>query len=382
VIGALALVAASSAPAPALDLRKIERARVLAAAEAYLAEPAVTVTASSSPRSAGGPHDYFSEADYWWPDPASPGGPYVQRDGLSNPDNFDGHRQALRRLSLQVPALAAAFRLTGEARYATHAGRHLRAWFVDEATRMSPHLLYAQAIQGRVSGRGVGIIDTLHLVEVARAIEALGEAAGLAPAERAALGRWFADYVQWMTTHEYGIAERDARNNHATCWVLQVAAFARIAGRDDLVAESRDRFKRLLADQMAPDGSFPQETRRTKPYAYSLFNLEALTAIAQLLTTPADDLFRFTLADGRGLRRAMAFMVPFMRSRKGWPYPPDVMYDAEWPMRQTSLLFAGLALGEPSYLALWRTLPADSKVEEVIRNFFVRQPLLWVSAPE
>ena len=51
-------------------------------------------------------------------------------------------------------------------------------------------------------------------------------------------------------------------------------------------------------------------------------------------------------------------------------------------MRQTSLLFAGLALGEPSYLELWRTLPADSKVEEVIRNFFVRQPLLWVSAPE
>ena len=383
MIGALALVAASSATAaPVLDLRKIERARVLAAAEAYLTELPVTVTATSSARSAGGPHDYFSEADYWWPDPQSPGGPYVQRDGLSNPDNFDGHRQALRRLSLQVPALAAAFRLTGEARYATHAGRHLRAWFVEEATRMSPHLRYAQAIQGRVTGRGVGIIDTLHLVEVARAIEALGDASGLAPAERAALGRWFADYVQWMTTHEYGIAERDARNNHATCWVLQVAAFARIAGRDDLVAECRERFKRLVADQMAPDGSFPQETRRTKPYGYSLFNLEALTAIAQLLTTPADDLFRFTLADGRGLRRGMAFMVPFMRSRKGWPYPPDVMYDAEWPMRQSSLLFAGLALGEPSYLELWRALPADSKVEEVIRNFFVRQPLLWVSAPE
>ena len=72
------------------------------------------MTASSSPRSAGGAHDYFSEADYWWPDPRTPGGPYVQRDGESNPENFDGHRQALRRLSLQVPALAAAFRLTGE----------------------------------------------------------------------------------------------------------------------------------------------------------------------------------------------------------------------------------------------------------------------------
>ena len=355
---------------------------MLAAAQAYLAEPPVTVTASSSPRSAGGAHDYFSEADYWWPDPQNPGGPYVQRDGLSNPDNFDGHRQALRRLSLQVPALAAAFRLTGEPRYAIHAGRQLRAWFVEEATRMSPHLRYAQAIQGRVTGRGVGIIDTLHLVEVARAIEALGAASGLTPAENAALRRWFADYVEWMTTHEYGIAERDARNNHASCWVLQVAAFARTAGRDDLVAESRERFKRLVADQMAADGSFPQETRRTKPFGYSLFNLEALAAIAQLLTTPADDLFRFTLADGRGLRRGMEYMAPFMRSRKGWPYPPDVMYDAEWPMRQSSLLFAGLALGEPGYLELWKTLPADSKVEEVIRNFFVRQPLLWVSTPE
>ena len=141
VIVALALLASSAAAAPpALDLRAIERPRVLAAAKACLAEPPVTVTASSSPRSAGGAHDYFSEADYWWPDPQSPGGPYVQRDGLSNPDNFDGHRQALRRLSLQVPALAAAFRLTGDARYAAHAGRHLRAWFVDEATRMSPHL--------------------------------------------------------------------------------------------------------------------------------------------------------------------------------------------------------------------------------------------------
>ena len=35
------------------------------------------------------------------------------------------------RLSRIVPALAAAWVLTGEARYAEHAARHLRAWFVD-----------------------------------------------------------------------------------------------------------------------------------------------------------------------------------------------------------------------------------------------------------
>jgi hypothetical protein len=53
------------------------------------------------------------------------------------------------------------------------------------------------------------------------------------------------------------------------------------------------------------------------------------------------------------------------------------MYDASWPMRQASLLFAGIALRRPDYIDLWSTLPADSDVEEVIRNFFIRQPLLW-----
>src|SRR5207249_4943451 len=119
-----------------------EQGELQGAAGAVLEHAPLTVTAATSPRSAGGPHDYFSEADYWWPDPADPSGPFIQRDGMSNPDNFDDHRQAMRRLSMDVPALVAAWKLTGEARYAEQAVRHLRAWFVDEATRMSPDLRY------------------------------------------------------------------------------------------------------------------------------------------------------------------------------------------------------------------------------------------------
>jgi hypothetical protein len=73
----------------------------------------------------------------------------------------------------------------------------------------------------------------------------------------------------------------------------------------------------------------------------------------------------------------MEYMVPFIRNKKSWPKPPDVMYDSEWPMRHPSLLFAGRALNKPEYVALWSTLPADSTVDEVIRNFFIRQPVLW-----
>ena len=31
--------------------------------------------------------------------------------------------------------------------------------------------------------------------------------------------------------------------------------------------------------------------------------------------------------DGRGLRQALAYLVPFIRDKKTWPKPPDVMYD-------------------------------------------------------
>jgi hypothetical protein len=120
--------------------------------------------------------------------------------------------------------------------------------------------------------------------------------------------------------------------------------------------------------------------RRTKPYGYSLFNLEAFSAIAQILSTQTENLWTFQTDDGWGLAVAMKYMVPYIRDKKTFPKPPDVMYDKEWPMRQSSLLFAGLALGKREYIDLWRQLPADSAVDEVIRNFFIRQPLLWVQS--
>jgi hypothetical protein len=159
-----------------------------------------------------------------------------------------------------------------------------------------------------------------------------------------------------------------------------VAAFAHLTGDSKTLAYANNRFKTvLLPNQEAADGSFPQEMRRTKPYGYSLFNLEAFSTIAQILSTKTDNLWTFELPDGRGLRRAVAFMAPFIRDKNKWPLKPDVMYYDEWPMRQSSLLFAGLAYKDAAYIDLWKTLPADSKVDEVIRNFFIRQPVLWMN---
>jgi len=364
-----------------IDLPSIERARVLKAADAMLQEQPVTVTASHSPRSAGGAHDFFSEGDYWWPDPANPGGPYIQRDGMTNPDNFVDHRRAMIRFSEHTATLTSAWLLTKEEGYAAKAMAHLRAWFVDEATKMSPHLLYAQAIKGRFTGRGTGIIDTIHLVEVARSAAVLAGSKAARADDIATIKAWFTAYLQWLTTHAYGVTERDAKNNHGTCWVMQVAAFAQLTGDQSLLQDCRRRYREiLLPDQMAPDGSFPLEMKRTKPYGYSLFNLDAFATICQILSTPKEDLWDFTMPDGRSMKTAMAFLFPYLADKSKWTLPKDVMYFDEWPVRQPSLLFAGLAYKRQAYLDLWTRLNPAPTSEEVIRNLPVRHPLLWMGS--
>jgi Alginate lyase len=361
-----------------IDLIATDRERILRAARTYLAQPPVTITEARSPRSAGGPHDYCSEGDYWWPDPTNRNGPYVRRDGFTNPDNFTAHRQALIRLSLHVPALVSAWLITKEALFAEHAVRHLRAWFINRSTKMNPHLRYAQAIHGRVHGRGIGIVDTIHLVEVVRAASLLARAGIIPASQLVMLHRWFDDYLTWLRMDRYGLDERDEKNNHGTCWVLQVAELARFVGNTAVLDACRDRFKRVLVPvQIATDGSLPLELARTKPYAYSLFNLDLMATICQTLSTNEDDLWTFATHDGRGMSLAMAFMVPFIKDKSTWMRAPDVMYFTHWPVRHPSLLFAGLALNRPDYIDLWRRLDPDPAVDEIIRNYPIRQPVLW-----
>ena len=246
---------------------------------------------------------------------------------------------------------------------------------------MNPNLEYAQAIFGVNQGRGIGIIDTVHLVEPVRAASLLLTSDIFTLIENVNLQRWFIDYLKWLTTSKNGQEERDAKNNHGSCWVLQVAEFSRFTGNKALQSYCRDSFRtKLITDQVAVNGSLPLELARTKPYSYSLFNLDILVAIAQVLSVSgtSDDLFAFTTPDGRGLRKAVAYMAPFIADKKLWPYPFDVEHFDDLPVRQPSLLFAGLAYNEPGYLALWKSLNPEPTAGEVIRNYPIRQPVLWV----
>ena len=355
-----------------------DRQRILTAADRYLSQKPLTITAFPAKRSAGGLHDFFSQADYFWPNPKDPDGPYINRDGQSNPDNLDDHRRVMVALSIQMPALTAAWLLTGRSSYGKLAADHLRAWFVTPETRMNPNLRYAQAVIGVSTGRSYGIIDTLHLVEVARAASLLHTQV-LSAEDAAAVKAWFREYLAWLNTSSPGKAERDALNNHAICWALQAAEFARLV---DDEASRQEIYRRyceiMLPNQMAPDGSFPRELTRTKPYSYSIFNFDGMAALCQSLKGLTPDPLSFQLADGRGLKKAAQFLYPYLKDKSAWKWAHDVEHFDALPVRSPGLLFAGVAFHNSQYVDLWKSLNPDPSDKEIIRNYPIRQPLLWV----
>jgi hypothetical protein len=355
------------------------RKETIARAEQLLKEEPVAVTASSCKRSAGGKNDFYSEGDYWWPDPANPTGPYIQKDGQTNPENFVEHRLAMIRLSEITATLTSAWLLTGKQKYVDQVLKHLNAWFVKPETRMNPNMLYAQAIWGRFTGRGIGLIDAYHFVEVIRSAKMLEAKGGLSPEQLQPVKAWFGDFLNWMTTHQYGIDEMNAKNNHGTCWAVTAAAMADLTGNKEVLKMCADRFKTVfLPAQMADDGSFPQELRRTKPYGYSLFNIDAMCNLAEILSTPGDNLWEFQTPDSKSLKKGMDYIFPFIADKSKWPFAKDIYIWEEWPVRQSSLLFAGLAYQNEEYINTFLRLPANPTHPEVIRNVPVRHPVIWL----
>jgi hypothetical protein len=393
------------AAGPYALVASVDHDRILRLANQWLTAKPETITDFPAPNSPGGPHDFFSQADYFWPNPANPSGPWKEIDGKSNPANFQLHRKSMIRLSQAVPALTAGFLLTRRPEFARAAAAHLLAWFVTPATRMNPNLQYSQGFPGGPSGRSYGIIDTLHLVEPARATGFLKDTLG--PTNFAAVQQWFREYLDWMKTSAPGMKEREATNNHAIAWALQAAEFARLTDDNVTRDEVRTRFETIqLPRQEAANGSFPRELARTKPYGYSIFQFDCAITLGWSLGILTPTQPRGPLAQGgstspavsspssqfltpaipnqdasarAALCRAAAFLYPYLADKSKWPYPHDIQHWDAWPVRSPGLLFCGLACNHPDYIALWRRLDPDPTDPEIIRNYPIRQPLLWVA---
>jgi hypothetical protein len=324
---------------------------VLANADAALTGPTYSVVGKTRTPPSGDKHDYISMGPYWWPDPSRPNGePYVRRDGQVNPER-DGQAfdvSALDAMSASVEALSLAYYLSDDPRYARKAAELLRAWFLVPATRMNPNTNFAQGVPGRTSGRAEGVLDTYRLIRVVEGIGLMAPSKALTPADEAGLRKWFADYIAWMGSSPNGREEQAAQNNHGIWYDLQVTQFALFAGRTDVARATVAKFPEVrIAAQIAPDGSIPRELERTRALHYTLFALQAAAGVADLGRCLDLDIWGHATPDGRSLRKAVDFVLPYVGREAAFPYPERSPGPSDEMLEVLGR--AALAYGDPSH---------------------------------
>lgn len=352
---------------------------LLREAEKALSAGPFSVTQKTRVPPSGDKHDYLSVSPYWWPDPSKPDGlPYIRRDGETNPDRTSDATDtpALRSLNESVSTLALAWRESREERFAAHAAKLIRAWYLDEATRMKPNLNFAQGIPGRSTGRGTGIIDSAFLVNFCDQLRWLENSKSWTQEDAAGMKKWLASYLDWMLTSRNGIEEAKSKNNHGTWYDAQVVALAEYTGRLDLARKVLEEAKsKRIATQIEPDGSQPLELARTKALSYSTMNLRAFFELATLGERLGVDLWLFETKDGRGIRKALDYLAPYVDPAKKWPGQQITGESMTLRMEVAALVRRGaLAYKEKKYEAMLAALPEK-------RLAIQRWQLLWPARP-
>ena len=269
-------------------------------------------------------NDYYSEVPCWWPDPTDATALYIRRDGETNPQRFQANRQALGRMSQAVLALGMAAERWPEGVYAERDGEVVRVWFLRPATRMNPHLEYGQAVRGRNTGRGSGIIDTRDLIYAVEGIRLPEARQVFALVEREGLRDWFRQYAGWLTTSKSGLAEKGSGNNHANWWSAQVAAYARYAGDEPMRRMVYTHFRNtLVPEQIRADGSAPREESRTRSLSYSAFSLDALLVVCYYAGLDGENLLEVG-----NLAAARRYLTPFVLDPSSWKKQQVVPFTA------------------------------------------------------
>ncbi|MDX8528172.1 alginate lyase family protein [Mesorhizobium sp. MSK_1335] len=290
-----------------------------ACAEQALLRGPFSVVDKSGPAPSGDPHDYFQPAPYWWPDPRKPDGlPFIRRDGEHAPgtalyaagsEAYD--RTRLQRVLDDTTVLALAATVLGEPRYADHAARLVRTWFVDPATRMNPNMRYAQVRWGRDNneGPGYGILELADLYFFLDAVRLIERSGALGERDSQAFRAWLGSYCEWLDTAPAAMFEFHRLNNHGVFFDLQRAAIAAFMGDGAALAKAELYARERIADQIASDGRLPEEMSRTRPRHYAMFALQGWTALARILSVVGDNLWAYRAKDGQGLVDALRWMA-------------------------------------------------------------------------
>ncbi|GAA4732694.1 alginate lyase family protein [Flavisolibacter ginsenosidimutans] len=294
--------------------------KLLKDADKALNEGPFSVMEKKNNPPSGDRHDYMSLAPYFWPDPIKNDGlPYIRKDGQTNPEVKDyKDKEYMPKMCELVHTLGLAYYFSGDEKYAAHAAKLLEVWFLNADTKMNPNLNFAQAIKGVNNGRGAGLIDARHFMNVVDAIGLLQGSKAWTKADQTGMQKWFADFLNWMQTSSTGKDEMNAKNNHGTYYdALRLSLALFINDKEAAKSIVQNVTKRLDA-QMDEEGKFPKEMERTIALHYNVFDLHAFFMVASMAGKNGFDLWHYTSPSGASLKKGFDYFHPYISKQKEW----------------------------------------------------------------
>ena len=324
-------------------------------------------------------HDYTSLSRYYWPDPGKPNGlPYILEDGQTNPEREDLSRYDVIRLEKMISAvtfLSTAYYVTRQEEYAQRAVLWLRTWFINPASRMNPNMDFAQSVPGKTAGTPFGIIETVEFIQVVDAAMMLEDYSGWTEEDKDELQQWFKAYLGWLTDSPLGIKAEATRNNHGVWYDAQIAAYAYYIGDIDLVKNVLETSaRRRIQEQIRPTGEMPQEMSRTRSLHYVLYNIRAFITLARLGDKVGINLWDYETVDGRGIKKAIDYAVPYILGEKEWKMKGIVL-----EKENSSAVYLAMAdnhYRSPRYsLAAFKLLGKTTGIQELaVKTFILSTP--------
>jgi hypothetical protein len=299
------------------------------------------------------PHEYYSEAPYYWPNPENPSGPYLREDGHANPTRIVANQTALNTMSDAVFSLGLGSFLLDNPAYGRRAAFLIHTWFIGPKTRMNPDLDYAQSIPGVNNGRGSGVVDGRSLIRAIQGMEFLEQTSFWDPKDQAAVHKWFEDYLHWLLTSRNALDEQRSGNQHASWWAAEVAAVASYLHEAKAQDQAFSFYRDYLVRQIQPNGSLPHEEVRARSLRSTSLNLEAFSTICRIAQVRGkDNLWTIRTRGGASIAGALDYLLPYLDDPKKWArdQAADIPYD-----NLDFLAFAGMGL-DPKYISDFRKL--------------------------
>lgn len=345
-------------------VKRVEK--MMAYAETFIKAKPVVVTDKKRVAPSNDPRDYITLSPYWWPDSTKADGlPYVRHDGKRNPEVYDyANREQGNDIGERVEITSVLYYITGDRRYAKACAAQLRAWFTDAKTGINPNMTYSQIIPGRTNLRGTGIIDSRRFVKailLSQLVEGSGE---WTEEDRKQLAAWAGAYCYWLEHSTQGRKESKAANNHGLWYdAVHIMLLAYLDRKADLEQAVSTGVMAKLAEQIADDGSLPQELRRTLSLHYSTFVMEALVTVAHVVRPFGINLWTETTAKGTGMADIVKHLMPYYLRPETWPHKQIKPFEA-W--RGAVIMYeAGLNTGNNDYLRVAGKIGAEWKKNSI-----------------